>query len=193
MEDSVFIEVLKYGAEKGVEGGTLENMKKWICDHRDAELIETEHVLLENIFEECFEMSNGGTGGEKYNLKTEYYFKLIEYQELRESNKAAKSASRNAFTAIGISVFAMVFIAVFAFTQWNRPITINESDLNALISSNRHSNAQREVKLDSLQMAQILAAMQYSRSNPEPKKQKTIEQGQEVSHHELINQYFEDE
>jgi hypothetical protein len=189
MENSIFIDVLTYGAKRGAAGVSFEELKKRINDNRDTELTETELALLNNIFKECF--ASGGSGTEKQNLKTEYYFRLIEYQALKESWKAGKSANRNAFTAIGLAVFAIVLTTFLAFTQWNRPITLSKSDLNALTSSNRHANVQREVKLDSLQMAQILAAVQYR--GPEPKNQKPKEQGQEISHHELINQYFENE
>ncbi len=193
MDDSIFIEILKYGAGKGLEGVSFEELKTSIHDHSDAESTETEHGLLKNVFDECFEQSDVGSGTEKFNLKTDYYFRLIEYQELAESRAVAKSANRNAFIAIGISVFVIIVTAVLTFTQLNTPATITKSELNALIMATRDAGVQREVKLDSMQMAQILSAIGYDQSNDRSKKQNAVNQGQEVSHHELINQYFEDE
>ncbi len=129
----------------------------------------------------------------KYHLSFEARFKLLDYYELQEAKRAAKAANRNAFIAIAISAFAIVMSAVLTFTQSNTPIPINRSDLNALIKSNREPSVQSEVKLDSLQMAQILSAIRYDKPNTKAKKEETTNQGQEVSHHELINQYFEDQ
>ncbi len=130
---------------------------------------------------------------EKYHLSFEARFKLLDYYELQEAQRSAKSANRNAFIAIGISVIAIVISAVFTFTQSNVPITINRSDLNDLINSNREAGVQREVKLDSLQMAQILSAIGFDQSNIKVKKKEATNQGHEASHLELINQYFEDQ
>ncbi len=194
MEDTIFIEVLKYGAGKGLEGVSFEELKRWIYDRRDAGFSETEHVLLNNLFDECFERAKTGYDTDKLNLKTEYYFRLIEYQELQESRKASREANRNAFIAIGISLLAILASAILTFTQLNTPTRINKSDLTALIESNRDAGIQKEVKLDSLQMAQILSAIGYGQSNPKSTTiPKATDQGGEISIHGLINQYFEEE
>lgn len=207
MEDSIFIEVLKYGAQKGIEGLTVEELYVWGSEHGYLELDgyldpdvedvdqQIKRFAFKNLFLECFQQSNYAHGAKSkttYVLKNEYYFRLIEYRELQESRTAARSANKNSMWAIGISVAAIIVSAVLTFAQLNTPTTINKSDLQALINSNAPANVQREVKLDSLQMAQILSAIGYDQSNSRTKKKKAINQGQEVSHHELINQYFED-
>jgi len=193
MEDSIFIEVLKFGEEKGIEGVSFEKLKNWIYDDKDAGFTDTELVLLKNIFDECFEQSKVGNYIEEFNLKTEYYFRLIEYRELQESREAAKSANRNAMWAICISILAIIISAVLTFNQLNTPVSMNKSDLQALINSNTKADVQREVKIDSLQMAQILSAIGYSQPHRKAEKQKALDQGREVSHHQLINKYFEGE
>jgi len=200
--DKIFIELLKYGAEKGLKGTDQLEVEQWAAERYlpDRKSNEAEwndlQVTLRYLFEECFHETNRTTKGGHIRirvLKNEYYFRLIEYQELQESRRAAREASRNAWWAIRIAVAAIIVSAVLTYTQLNTPTTINKSDLNALIESNRNTNIQSEVKLDSLQMAQILSAIGYSQPKPNTKKQPATDQGKEVSHHELINKYFEDQ
>lgn len=194
MKDAIFIKVLQHGEDAGLEGTNMALLRDYIEKSLSIDFNHQDYNAyldpLKQLFNECFRPVNEG---KNHILKTEYYFRLIEYRELQESRAAAKSANRNAFTAIGVSVSAMVFCAVLAFTQLNTPLTINKSDLKALIDSSRETGIQKEVKLDSLQMAQILTAIQSSQSSSRAKETKIPGQSQEVSHHELINQYFEDE
>lgn len=205
MEDSIFIKVLEYGEQVGIDGTTDADFWKWAknlgVDNKSGNIQESLKTnALQSILKECFDRAyateDNGSKTEHYYklvLKTEYYFRLIEYRELQESRAAARSANKNAMWAIGISVAAIIVSAVLTFTQLNTPATINKSDLNALIKSNKEAGVQRKVKLDSLQMAQILTAIGDNQSNTKAKKVKATDQGQEVSHYELINQYFEDE
>ena len=199
MEDSIFIEVLKFGEKKGLEGTDYNELSNWIIKNGFAESADAKKdnkaAILSNLFDECFDYPRGGNKRDKANLKTEYYFRLIEYRELQASRMAARSANRNAMYAIRISIFAIIVSAVLTFTQLNAPVSVNKSDLQALINSNTSANVQREVKLDSLQMAQILSAIGYRQPKPENDRKKSLykDQGKEVSHHQLINKYFEGE
>ncbi len=198
MEDSIFISVLEYGEKAGLKGITRQDLKNWatekgfVSGHND----DIKVGFLMNLFKECFEkVTPLNVGTPKWNLKTEYYFRLIEYRELQESRLSARSANRNAIWAIGLSIFAIIVSGILAFNQLTTSVGMNKSDLQAFIISNTRENRQREVKLDSLQMAQILSAMGYRQAKPENerKSSQNKDQGKEVSHHQLINQYFEDE
>jgi len=205
MEDIIFIEVLKCGAKKGIEGLTAEELYTWGAEqgyfgpnaYLDPDVQDVDQQLkrfaFKKLFLECFQKSNYAHGAKAktaYVLKNEYYFRFIEYQELQESRAAAKSANRNAMWAIGISVFAIIVSAFLTYTQLNTPASINKSDLQALINSNSSADVQKEVKLDPLQMEQILSAMAQSKSAV---KTKNPFQSNEIKHHELINQYFENQ
>ncbi len=195
MAKPVFIKLLEYGEEVGLSGTNFDHIHSWAAQNNifsSSGNNESELLLLRDLYFECFH-NVSGSSEDLWVLKTEYYFRLIEYRELQESRIAAKSANRNAFIAVGISVFAIIVSAVLTFAQLKTPATINKSDLNALIKSNRETGVQRAVKLDSLQMAQIISAIGYDQSNSKTKRKQATVQGQEVSHHELINKYFEDE
>ncbi len=200
--EKIFIDLLDFGVEKGLKGTDLLEVEEWAKEKYfpDPTGLGEKWIDLRSnlkyLFEECFHETNRikkGTSICLRVLKNEYYFRLIEYQELQDSRIAAREANRNAFIAIGISIFAIIISAVLTFAQLNTPTIINKPDLNALIKSNRETGVQREVKLDSLQMAQILTAIGYNQSNLKVKRPKVIDQGEEISHYELINKYFEDE
>ncbi len=195
MDKPVFIKLLEYGEEVGLSGTNFDHIHSWAVQNNifsNSGNIESELLLLRDLYFECFNRVSGSSE-DLWVLKTEYYYRLIEYRELQEGRAAARSANKNAMWAIMISVTAIIISAVLTFTQLRTPTTINKSDLNALIKSNRDSANQKEVKLDSLQMAQILSAIGFDKSNIKVKKDEVTNQGQEASHHELINQYFEDQ
>ncbi|MCP3871893.1 MAG: hypothetical protein GY699_01905 [Desulfobacteraceae bacterium] len=196
--DKIFIELLKYGAEKGLEGVTADEITNWaigkgfVNKNPSTPEQKIKQKALHRLLNECFNPCSADKGPQAFVLINEYYFRLIEYQELQESRRAAREASRNAFMAIGISIFAIIITAFLTYTQLNTPTIINQSNLNALIESNRKANIQSEVKLDSLQMAQILSAIEYSQPKTKAKKLPANDQGKEISQHELINRYFEE-
>jgi len=113
--------------------------------------------------------------------------------ELQKSRKAAYKANRNAFFAIGISLIAIIISMISSYTLLKTPVSINKSDLKALVQAQKTLNTQTEVKLDALQMKQILSAIEYNKSNQQAKVQKPATQSQELKHVELINRYFEED
>ena len=203
MKDTIFIKVLEYGEQVGIDGTTYQEFIKWA---RQENLIIPESgdpdeklktAALQNLFSECFQRSKAIQDSDKERttphtnvLKTEYYFRLVEHRALEESRKAAKSANRNAFSAIAISIIAMIICTVTVFVQLNSPISINKSDLQGLIESNTASKV-KEVRLDRLQMTQILSAIEADQATAPQKKSATMPSN-EVEHHELINRYFEE-
>ena len=202
MEKKIFIELLKYGEKKGLSGLTSLELEDWatrngFIDKTDGdENQKSKKNAIMNLFMECFapsgcdrKDSNLGSSNIRV-LKNEYYFRLIEHQELQASRRAAKSANRNAFVAIGISVAAIIVSAFLTFTHLNTPIRINKSDLTTLINAGKSTPVQPEVKFSSRQMEQILSAIEQI--NPVKRKYHTIPSN-EIKHHELINRYFENE
>ena len=194
MEDTVFIKVLEHGEQVGLEGTTPTDLKRHIEKELDIDLDHTDHQSkkesLDNIFYECFRNVDGRKHGRNHILKTEYYFRLIEYRELQEARSASKSANRNAFMAIGLSIFAILVSAILPLTQLNTPVSISKADFQELIKT---ANSEQEVKLDRLQMARILSAIESLQLEPIPQKSKAILPSNEVQHHDLINRYFEEQ
>ena len=194
MEDTVFIKVLEHGEQVGLEGTTPTDLKRHIEKELDIDLDHTDHQSkkesLDNIFYECFRNVDGRKHGRNHILKTEYYFRLIEYRELQEARSASKSANRNAFMAIGLSIFAILVSAILPLSQLNAPVSIRKADFQELTKT---ANVEQEVKLDRLQMARILSAIESLQLEPIPQKSKAILPSNEVQHHDLINRYFEEQ
>ena len=192
MKNSIFTAVLEHGEDVGLNGTNYSLFHDDIEKKMKIDLTHPDNTHMVNplnrLFEECFKFYGAGKNGQNYILKTEYYIRLTQQRELKESRDAAKSANRNAWLAISISIAAIIISAVLTWTQLNTPLSIKKSDLAALVSSSTPSGVEREVKLNSLQMKQILLSIeQMSTKN---KKVSTIPSN-EVEHHELINEYFE--
>ena len=154
MTDKIFIILLEYGAEIGLEGTDIPEFIKWAASHNfiNTKSSETHEKLKQNalhsLFKECFEENRyyeGSSSKKLFVLKNEYYFRLIEYRELQESRNASKEANKNAMVvnktatvAIAISVLAILvglFVSIF---QVITPVsTINQPDLKLLITYNR--------------------------------------------------------
>lgn len=200
MQDSTFIKVLEYGEQVGLEGTNEADFLKWAEDEGLIDLTSTESktasqiASLKQLFSECFKTflstEKKDSVRQMYSsdvLRTEYYFRLIEHRELQLNREAAKSANRNAFVAIGISVTAIIVSAVMTWSQLNTSVSLDKFTLQSLIESNV---VQRDVNLNPQQMKQILAVLE--KAKPENKKISTLPSN-EVQHHELINRYFESE
>ena len=200
MEESIFIKVLAYGETVGVDGVTEAEFLKWaesagVHDH-SGESRKTR--ALQRIFFEYFDSPDAVEGSReaagsdcRYVLKPEYYFRLLEYRGRQENRAAVKSAHRHALWAVGLSLAAMIVCVILAAVQLSAPPTVSKADLAGLIESKEDAN--RVVRLDRLQMLQILTALGSNRPDTGTKRKAGIDPGREVSHHELINQYFENQ
>lgn len=205
MTDSFFMKILEYGEAVGLEGATEPEFFKWANSLRGDGHSEDIHEAqkqntLQNVFNECFDTSsmtekNDGSKKDqaKYVLKPKYYFRLIEYRKFQENRKTLESANRNSLAAIGISVVAIILCLILTFTQRSTPVSINQSDLQALVNLNHSNNIQKEIKLDKLQMEKILSAIEYKLSEAKTPQSNPKIQSNEIGHHELINKYFEAE
>ena len=205
MKNSIFIDVLRYGEQVGLKGTSYGDFQKWAAEKgiinltsnaaKDALQIDS----LKKLFQDCFvsfaDTEKGGSTStipSRCVLKTEYYFRLIEYRERHERTQAANFANRNAMWAIGISLAAVILCTILTLTLIFTPNRMKPSDLTPLINS---IAVQKEVRLDSLQMAQLISAIGYNQYKPKNDRKKSVHQteSQEILHHELINRYFEDE
>ncbi|MCG7983494.1 MAG: hypothetical protein JAY90_12205 [Candidatus Thiodiazotropha lotti] len=165
-EKSIFIRVLRYGAEKGLSGFTLDQYRDWLLslpEVQDKDSIEYNrgHTLLE----ECFYYGGYADKEQKlhhYVLKNEYYFRLVEYQELEESRKAARSANRNSTIAISISVLAIVSSVFLSYRQTTAPITISEGQVKYL-QELLTTNTEAQIKQIEKQTSEITQALSSTR------------------------------
>ncbi len=207
MEETIFFKVLEYGEKAGFEGISENEFWEWAKTQGADKLSSDPDDILKcsslyKIFQTCFEQSSVKKDNEtvsKYLLKTEYYFRLMEHRELVQSRLAAGSANRNAFFAIAISIFAIIVCAVLTFVSQRAPASISPSVQKVQISQDQLSGIMerlksletREVKLDKLQLMQIITALQSQKTVP-PKRKSMAPASNEMEHYERINQYFEE-
>jgi hypothetical protein len=131
-ENNIFIKLLRLGESKGIQGIDENEFKKWALSHQeiDNEYCEEFHKIR-RLFLECFDeiIKSHGIPNE-YILKTEYYFRLIEFQELELSRETAASANKHSKIAIGISLVAIFIGIVATIIQSQSQVTIDSSQIS---------------------------------------------------------------
>lgn len=104
----IFIKILEYGEEIGLEGTNADLFESWVRRNKLTKN-NNEQILSRFLFSECFQKTDISINDKKYILKNEYYFRLIEYRELQEVRKNAREARWLAVLAIMISLIAVLF------------------------------------------------------------------------------------
>lgn len=147
VSEPVFIKLLEFGEKIGLAGTSFDAVTEWavntgvlppVSDQTHAK----QKNLLRDLFFESF-ASNSGSTESIWVLKTEYYFRLLEFRELQESRASSQAANRNSFIAMVISLIAIIFSCIAAYIQVNTPVgiqgavTINESQIKEIIESNK--------------------------------------------------------
>jgi len=149
-EDDIFIQLLEYGVEVGIEGTSSEEMIYWarerglIVDYRKFEKDSEEWVkgirkerLLNRLFEESFiqtRIPSHGTGHVRHTLSGEYRSRLLEYYELQEARKASKDANRNSMFAIGIAIISLIVSIGASVINMYKPMDVNQNQINQVVS-----------------------------------------------------------
>jgi hypothetical protein len=152
-EKHIFVELLKLGESRGVIGLNSHEFKEWALSQAE---IENEHAQsyqnINRIFKESFDEIDKGYGNPNiFVLKNEYYFRLVEFEELRLSRETAISAKRYSVSALTISVLAVIISLAASYVQIISPISIEQDQINDLkiqLEQTRdlHENQQRELK-----------------------------------------------
>lgn len=147
MSEPVFIKLLEFGEIIGLAGTDFDAATEWavnsgllppVSDQAHAK----QKYLLRDLFFESFALNSGSTEP-VWVLKAEYYFRLLEFRELQESRASSQAANRNSLIAMGISLIAIIISCVTAYVQVKTPVgiqgavTINESQIKAIIESNK--------------------------------------------------------
>lgn len=162
MKDSIYIKILEYGEQCGIGGASHDGLLEWlekegVIDNKDSIDLQARNRIT-HLFYECFENT---TGSEHNNclLKAEYFYRLVEFRELEESRKASSGANRKSNIAIAISIAALVVTVVIAFVQLNSSITIQPSQIEALVEANSSPDPQRMI-IDESQLDVIINSIQ---------------------------------
>lgn len=198
MDKTGLIQVLEYGEKVGPGGTTEGEFLIWTKNRavhekssgRDG---DAGTGALIAIFHECFEpvpLNGKNDVDNAYRLKAEYRYRLIEYRNMQKGIQTATSASKTAVAAIALSVAAII---ISLFTGLNRPdpaVSLSDAEISRIVDTVEKS-VSREVRLDGLQMRQILSAIEADKAAA-PQKKSAMMPSNEIKHHELINRYFEE-
>jgi hypothetical protein len=166
-EESIFIELLKFGAKHERNGFEKSDWELWAKSHVAGEDGKAElNKRISFLLKECFEDYGSPA---KFALKTEYYFRLVEFQELEESRKASSDANFHSKIAIGFSVFAIFVGLVIGIIQLNSEINLNPEQVSVMATKdfpvtqqveseqlNLVIEALKQSNINTLELAQIL-------------------------------------
>lgn len=157
--DDFYIQVLKFAASKAPDGFTQVDYENWAKDTYGTVSDDT-RLTLKHIRQECFHSS---TRNHKpiFSLKSEYYYRLVEFQELEESRKASSEANKNSQVAIGFSILAIATSLIIGAIQLNSRITIDYDQVNRM-ETKKFPITQ---KIESRQLNQVIDALEQSNIN----------------------------
>lgn len=148
-------------------GFTGTDFTNWVGQEFGGMTPELE-TIHSRFSRECFD--HGAIGGQGfgqsgnrslYSLKTEYYFRLVEFQELEESRLASSQANENSTKAIIISMAAIVVTALIGLKQLYTPTTINSNQVNRMETKSFPITQ----KIESRQLNQVIDALEQSNIN----------------------------
>jgi hypothetical protein len=162
-EKSIFIRLLRFGAERELQATTLDDFKEWALSQPDIENDTCgQYQRAKVLFIRCFAKTRQPTVGlAEFVLETEYYFRLIEFQELEESRKASSEANLHSQVAIAFSIVAIAASLIVGAIQLNSTIKIDFDQVSRM-ETKKFPVSQ---KIESEQLSQVISALKQSNIN----------------------------
>lgn len=160
-EKTIFIRLLEFGEKNGIQGFRGDEYEAWKAEQPDiVNEYSDSSIEVESLLIACFDRYSINSGF-KYVLKTEYYFRLIEFKELEESRKASSDANTHSQIAIGFSILAIVASLIVGAIQLNSTVTIDYDQVNRMETKN--FPATQKVRSD--QLDKVIEALEQSNIN----------------------------
>lgn len=161
MDDSVFIKMLEYGELCGIKGTKWDELLIWLKDQKVIVNIDANDTnRLHALYRECFDDSGKSENYNNRLLKTEYYFRLVEFRELQEARTASKTANKNSLIALTISVIAILVSVCTTTIQLNTSTKINEEQIKEIVEAAKSPDMQNVT----IKKEQIIEIVEASRS-----------------------------
>ena len=147
MKEDIYIRILKLGKEKGLRGLSRDEFRDFI--HKNGYLtndelkkikespkeysgeIKEKSSLISGLFNEVFNTPSW-LEDDKQKMSIDSYFKLLEYEELVDARKTAKSARRFSVVAIVISLVAIFVSSGIAIYQTIVPSKMDSEQIKEL-------------------------------------------------------------
>ena len=106
--DDLYIELLRYGKQHLVDGVDIEETREYLSAlDPEAQLVESLDGF-HNVFVEAFSEIAVADTGQRYALRMEGYFNLLEHDELQLARQSSSRAMRWALAAITLSLVSFV-------------------------------------------------------------------------------------
>lgn len=134
---NIFIRILELGEERGVSGINEHEFKEWALAQSDIQSENTSEFVNARVLlkESFYEVDKGHGNPNVFVLKNEYYFRLIEFEELRLSRDASKSAKKYSIVALCLSVLAILSGVYASYQQMNNPVQLDPLQIEKLVDS----------------------------------------------------------
>jgi len=153
-----FIWLLNYGVATSENGTDCHSViNKAITDGIIPSRSSSESIVLRSMYLECFEFpdstrskARNAISGHDWqvfdvhcskstNLRPEYYFRLLEHEELqlarRNSEQAKQQANRAFYTSITAIMISVALSVGAVYWQLNSPITMDHNQLEKIIGT----------------------------------------------------------
>ena len=158
-EDDFYIQMLKFAASKAPEGFSYDEYEGYAVKLYGS-INDKTRATLKQVRTDCFHSLNTGPTP-VFSLKAEYYFRLIEFQELKESRKSSSDANKHSKVAIGFSIFAIFIGAVVGILQLNSTIKLDNKQVSIMATKDYPATQQ----VESEQLSQVIDALKQSNIN----------------------------
>jgi len=131
--EDLYITILKYGKTHLLDGVTYSSVEKYLNSKgysTEGDLHRLRYrIMFNDVFEDPVHRTlyvDGSSDQEKFTLfiKMEAYFRLLEYEELKDARKSSKKAQTFSTIAIAISIVALGLSIYFSIKQINSPVTL---------------------------------------------------------------------
>jgi hypothetical protein len=155
---SIFIRLLEFGENKGIQGFKGDEYDEWKAEQSDIVNAHGDSSReTRSLLDTCFDQYTENTGF-KYVLKTEYYFRLIEFKELELSRKASSEANRNSIIATMLAVISIGIGSYFGYIQKTTPMILNNDQVESI-------KAPESQRIESEQLTQVIESLKQSNIN----------------------------
>jgi hypothetical protein len=107
------------------------------------------YIFIYHILSDNFVFVHGND--KKLVLKTEGYFKLIEFHELKLARKNSESARTQSMIAVGLSILSLIAAVVLGVIQLNQDITIDNNQIHLVTDSIQKEFQRQDSVLNKIQ------------------------------------------
>lgn len=154
MHQHIFIRLLEYGESIGLNGTNFEEVLEWDKKYNyipkpGSQEYKLREGLLRELFFESFTKSTASTDN-IWVLKSEYYFRLLQYRELQLARQSASEAKNHSNIAISISILALLASLVLGTMQLRSEVRISVDQINQLLSKFGYSELKEPSPYDGL-------------------------------------------